>query len=375
LGFETYGQTRPGGTFSTDYDTSGKLYSSQLTPKPFCISASRRARISWLIVQFGGRRRSHLGQRPCGRRRADHRPPAPKKHRFGRPKALGAMLDKIGLSQTAAVPVPETKAVAEANKVAIPCSVRPSFVLGGRGHAARAQRNRPSPLCGRDRGQPRRHGMYAANTILVRSILEDALELGRRLHSRRRDRESSAAIMEHIDGSRHHAADAPLRDHAVPPSRTSESGDHQGDQRPWPGSLNGLGLDERAVRGQGTTWFPVGGPIRADTPDAPFVSKALGVPMPETAAKRMLAGRSKETRFYPGNLPRISASREAVFPLYVSRDRLMLGPEMTSPAGLGIDRPLASAYRGRRRWPRVPRFQQGKVFIQPAVRQKPSASR
>src|SRR5947209_13442218 len=79
---------------------------------------------------------------------------------------------------------------------------------------------------------------------------------------------------------------------------------------------------------------------------APFVSKAIGVPLPKLAAKIMAGKTLKELGFTHEIVPKHFSVKEAVFPFirFPGID-IMLGPEMKSTGEvMGIDRNLGLAY-------------------------------
>jgi carbamoyl-phosphate synthase large subunit len=135
LGFETIMVNSNPETVSTDYDTSDKLYFEPLTLEDVLnICEQERENLFGVIVQFGGQTPLNLanglaaagvpiiGTSPKSIEIAEDR------------KLFGAMLDKLGIRQTAGgTATTEEEAVTAANAVGYPVLVRPSFVLGGRG--------------------------------------------------------------------------------------------------------------------------------------------------------------------------------------------------------------------------------------------------
>ncbi|MDP1586270.1 MAG: hypothetical protein Q8M07_00880 [Prosthecobacter sp.] len=79
---------------------------------------------------------------------------------------------------------------------------------------------------------------------------------------------------------------------------------------------------------------------------APFVSKAIGVPLPKLAAKIMAGKTLKELGFTEEVIPRHHSVKEAVFPFskFTGVD-IILGPEMKSTGEvMGIDDDLGMAF-------------------------------
>jgi carbamoyl-phosphate synthase large subunit len=79
---------------------------------------------------------------------------------------------------------------------------------------------------------------------------------------------------------------------------------------------------------------------------APFVSKAIGVPLPKLAAKIMAGAKLKDLGFTKEIVPKHYSVKEAVFPFtkFPGTD-IVLGPEMKSTGEvMGIDANLGIAY-------------------------------
>ena len=105
---------------------------------------------------------------------------------------------------------------------------------------------------------------------------------------------------------------------------------------------------------------------------APFVSKAIGVPLPKLAAKIMAGKTLQELGFTQEIIPKHFSVKEAVFPFirFPGID-IMLGPEMKSTGEvMGIDVNLGLAYAKAQMaaGPALPT--KGNLFISLADRQK-----
>src|SRR6185436_13567737 len=98
---------------------------------------------------------------------------------------------------------------------------------------------------------------------------------------------------------------------------------------------------------------------------APFVSKAIGVPLPKLAAKIMAGMTLQELGFTREIIPKHFSVKEAVFPFirFPGID-IMLGPEMKSTGEvMGIDRNLGLAYAKAQMAAQPALPQKGNVFI------------
>src|SRR5205809_1068833 len=131
-GFETLMVNSNPETFSTDYDTSDKLYFEPLTLEDG-LHIYERDKCWGAIAQFGGQTPLNLalglqrngvniiGTSPQGIEIAEDR------------KLFAAMLHKLGIPQPPnGIATSEAEALAVAQQLGYPILVRPSFVLGGR---------------------------------------------------------------------------------------------------------------------------------------------------------------------------------------------------------------------------------------------------
>jgi carbamoyl-phosphate synthase large subunit len=108
---------------------------------------------------------------------------------------------------------------------------------------------------------------------------------------------------------------------------------------------------------------------------APFVSKAIGVPLPKLAAKIMAGQTLQELGFTKEIVPTHYSVKEAVFPFirFPGID-IMLGPEMKSTGEvMGIDQNLGLAYAKSQMAAQPPLPSKGNIFISLADRQKPKS--
>jgi len=346
MGFETIMVNSNPETVSTDYDTSDKLYFEPLTLEDVLnICEQESENLLGVIVQFGGQTPLNLanglaeagvpiiGTSPRSIEIAEDR------------KLFGAMLDKLGIRQThGGTAVNEEQAVAVAEKVTYPVLVRPSFVLGGRGmmlvhiepdlrkYVREAVEASPGATPG-----------TAANPILVDHFLEDATEVDVDCIS---DGETVVigAIMEHIEQAGIHSGDSAC---VIPPFSLSERVKEEiaTATKAMARELNVIGLMNVQFAVQNETVYVLEVNPRASR-TAPFVSKAIGVPLPKLAAKIMAGAKLKDLGFTQEVVPAHYCVKEAVFPFtkFPGTD-IVLGPEMKSTGEvMGIDANLGIAY-------------------------------
>ncbi len=342
MGFETIMVNSNPETVSTDYDTSDKLYFEPLTLEDVLnICEQESENLLGVIVQFGGQTPLNLanglaeagvpiiGTSPRSIEIAEDR------------KLFGAMLDKLGIRQTSGgTAVTEDEAVAVANKVTYPVLVRPSFVLGGRGmmlvHNETDLRKYVRDAIDGATGK-------ATHPILVDHFLEDATEVDVDCIS---DGETVVigAIMEHIEQAGIHSGDSAC---VIPPFSLSEKvkAEIADATKAMARELNVIGLMNVQFAVQNETVYVLEVNPRASR-TAPFVSKAIGVPLPKLAAKIMAGAKLKDLGFTKEVVPAHYCVKEAVFPFtkFPGTD-IVLGPEMKSTGEvMGIDANLGIAY-------------------------------
>ena len=342
MGFETIMVNSNPETVSTDYDTSDKLYFEPLTLEDVLnICEQESENLLGVIVQFGGQTPLNLangladagvpiiGTSPRSIEIAEDR------------KLFGAMLDRLGIRQTSGgTAVTEDEAVAVANRVTYPVLVRPSFVLGGRGmmlvHNETDLRKYVRDAIDGATGK-------ATHPILVDHFLEDATEVDVDCIS---DGETVVigAIMEHIEQAGIHSGDSAC---VIPPFSLSEKvkAEIADATKAMARELNVIGLMNVQFAVQNETVYVLEVNPRASR-TAPFVSKAIGVPLPKLAAKIMAGAKLKDLGFTKEVVPAHYCVKEAVFPFtkFPGTD-IVLGPEMKSTGEvMGIDANLGIAY-------------------------------
>jgi len=383
LGFETIMVNSNPETVSTDYDTSDKLYFEPLTLEDVLnICEQESENLFGVIVQFGGQTPLNLanglaeagvpiiGTSPRSIEIAEDR------------KLFGAMLDKLGIRQThGGTAVTEEEAVAVAERVTYPVLVRPSFVLGGRGmmlvhneadlrryvrdaveaggSSSSGAGDPPAAVSAGDSpagsgesseqtqadesSAPLPPQRRAQHPILVDHFLEDATEVDVDCIC---DGEIAVigAIMEHIEQAGIHSGDSAC---VIPPFSLSDAVKEEitRSTKAMARELNVIGLMNVQFAVQNETVYVLEVNPRASR-TAPFVSKAIGVPLPKLAAKIMAGEKLKDLGFTKEVVPTHYSVKEAVFPFvkFPGID-IVLGPEMKSTGEvMGIDANLGIAY-------------------------------
>ncbi|MBP6783070.1 MAG: carbamoyl-phosphate synthase large subunit [Verrucomicrobiales bacterium] len=341
LGFETIMVNSNPETVSTDYDTSDKLYFEPLTLEDVLNIYERENRhdqVLGVIVQFGGQTPLNLakgleenGVRIIGT--------SPKNIELAEDRKMFAkLLDDLGLMQAeSGTATSLEEALAITSRIGYPSLVRPSFVLGGRAmqivysdaelthymqNAVDATPDRP---------------------VLVDRFLEDATEVDVDCIS---DGETTVigAIMEHIEEAGIHSGDSAC---VIPPFSLSAAMQDRIREaaKKLAKALNVRGLMNMQLAVKGDDLYVIEVNPRASR-TAPFVSKAIGVPLPKLAAKIMAGMTLKELGFTEEVHPKHYSVKEAVFPFskFTGVD-IILGPEMKSTGEvMGIDMDFGLAF-------------------------------
>ncbi|MFM2178899.1 MAG: carbamoyl-phosphate synthase large subunit [Verrucomicrobiota bacterium] len=361
LGFETIMVNSNPETVSTDYDTSDKLYFEPLTLEDVLNIYERENvndQVLGVVVQFGGQTPLNLakgleenGVRIIGT--------SPKNIELAEDRKLfAALLDNLGLHQAPSGTATNLEeALTVAKSVGFPCLVRPSFVLGGRAmqivynEVELTTYMRTAVDYGDAAKQPASGNAHTANKpivseshpILIDRFLEDATEVDVDCIS---DGETTVigAIMEHIEEAGIHSGDSAC---VIPPfSLTPAMQDRIRDAaKKLAKALNVRGLMNMQLAVKGDDLYVIEVNPRASR-TAPFVSKAIGVPLPKLAAKIMAGKTLKELGFTEEVIPKHHSVKEAVFPFskFTGVD-IILGPEMKSTGEvMGIDDDLGMAF-------------------------------
>jgi carbamoyl-phosphate synthase large subunit len=341
LGYETIMVNSNPETVSTDYDTSDKLYFEPLTLEDVLNIYERENRhdqVLGVIVQFGGQTPLNLakgleenGVRIIGT--------SPKNIELAEDRKMFAkLLDDLGLLQApSGTATSLEEALAITATIGYPSLVRPSFVLGGRAMQI--------VYSDAELTQYMKNAVEATpdRPVLVDRFLEDATEVDVDCIS---DGETTVigAIMEHIEEAGIHSGDSAC---VIPPfSLSKEMQDRIRDAaKKLAKALGVRGLMNMQLAVKGDDLYVIEVNPRASR-TAPFVSKAIGVPLPKLAAKIMAGMTLKELGFTEEMIPKHHSVKEAVFPFskFAGVD-IILGPEMKSTGEvMGIDYDLGMAF-------------------------------
>ncbi len=336
-GFETIMVNCNPETVSTDYDTADRLYFEPLTLEDV-LAIVERERPLGVIVQFGGQTPLRLavpleragvtilGTPPDAIDRAEDR------ERFAR------LLRKLDLRQPENGTARSVEAALRlATNIGYPVLVRPSYVLGGR--AMQIVHDEVEL----DRYMRDAVMVSPDHPVLVDRFLANAIEVDVDAIC---DGELAVigGIMEHIEEAGIHSGDSAcsLPPYSLPPYVIDEI------RR----ATRELAL-ELGVRGLMNVQYAVVGdqvyvievnPRGSRT--VPFVSKAIGLPLAQLAARVMAGKTLAEIGFSSEVEPTHVSVKEAVFPFvkFPGVDTL-LGPEMKSTGEvMGIDREFGRAY-------------------------------
>ena len=313
-------------TVSTDYDTSDRLYFEPLTFEDVMEIYDREG-CSGVIVQYGGQTPLNLAQRlkAAGARIVGTSPDdidrAEDRDFFKK------LVEEVGVRQPAsgiAHSVDDAHRIAA--EIGYPVLVRPSFVLGGRGMAIVATEKELDKYVGEavaaSEGKP----------ILIDKFLEHAIELDVDCVS---DGETTVvgAILEHVEAAGCHSGDAAA---ITPPRSLSPEtiAEVKRIAQEFSRHLHIVGLMNiqlavTALNGAQTVWMIEVNPRASRT--VPFVSKAIGVPLADIAARCMVGESLSDIGFTQEVIPAYTSVKEAVFPFVkFPGAEVALTPEMKS---------------------------------------------
>jgi carbamoyl-phosphate synthase large subunit len=349
-GYETIMVNSNPETVSTDYDTSDRLYFEPLTREDV-LNIIEAEQPEGLIVQFGGQTPLKLALPLHQYLQAQQLPTkiwgtspdaidiAEDRERFE------AICKEIGINQPkngVARSFPEALAVAR--HIGYPVVVRPSYVLGGRGmevvysdselenYIAKAILIEPD------------------HPILIDQFLEGAIEVDVDAIADSQGNVTIGGIMEHIEEAGIHSGDSAC---VIPTFSLSASVLQT--IRQWTiqlarklgviGLINVQYAVQRHSDGKHSQVYILEANPRASR-TVPYVSKAIGVPLVNYAA-RVMAGQSLvDLRFTQEVIPQHIAVKEVVLPFakFLGTD-LILGPEMRSTGEvMGIDYEFGKAF-------------------------------
>ncbi|HVA55398.1 MAG TPA: carbamoyl-phosphate synthase large subunit [Gammaproteobacteria bacterium] len=324
-------------TVSTDYDTSDRLYFEPLTFEDV-MEIIDLEKPTGVIVQFGGQTPLKLaralaaagapiiGTSPDSIDRAEDR------ERFSQ------LVDELGLLQPPARSAHnEGEAVELSREVGFPLMLRPSYVLGGR--AMEVVFNEEDLL-----GYIRNAVQVSNDSpVLMDRFLEDAIEVDVDALSDGKE-VLIGGIMEHVEQAGIHSGDSGC---SLPPnSLSAEMQVRIRDQTSQLAkALKVVGLMNIQFAIQGDKLFILEVNPRASR-TAPFVSKAVGVPLAKVAARCMVGRSFKQQGIKMIPAPKYFSVKQPVYPFIKFRGvDPILGPEMKSTGEvMGTGRSFGEAY-------------------------------
>ncbi|MEQ1709024.1 MAG: carbamoyl-phosphate synthase large subunit [Terricaulis sp.] len=336
-------------TVSTDYDTSDRLYFEPLTTEDvleILETEQANGEVLGLIVQFGGQTPLKLAQpladegAPILGTSVDAIDLAEDRDRFQ------AVLRKIGLKQPNNTIAPSLDAArAAAARIGYPVMLRPSYVLGGLAmQIAHSEEDLDEYVVRLTRalGGPSEFAISDKKPLLIDSYLRDAIEVdvdaicdGEEVFV--------AGVMEHIEEAGVHSGDSAC---ALPPYSLSKDiiTEIEAETRKLALALEVKGLIniQFAIK-DGEIFVLEANPRASRT--APFVAKAIGLPIAAIAAKVMAGAKLSELKLKRPARDHV-AVKEAVFPFarFPGVDPV-LGPEMRSTGEvMGLDRDFGAAF-------------------------------
>ncbi len=355
-GFETIMVNCNPETVSTDYDTSDRLYFEPLTLEDV-LAIVAREKPEGVIVQFGGQTPLRLavpleragvpiiGTTPDAIDRAEDR------------ERFAELLHKLGLRQPengTARSFADARTLAE--KIGYPVLVRPSYVLGGRAMQIVHDQDQLETYM-REAVQ-----VSPEHPVLVDRFLANAVEVdvdalcdGKKA--------VIAGIMEHIEEAGIHSGDSAcsLPPYSLPRYLVEEI---ERATRALALELGVVGLMnvQFAIADERVYVLEVN-PRASRT--VPFVSKAIGRPIAQLAARVMAGKTLAELGVDAEIVPQHVSVKESVFPFvkFPGVDTL-LGPEMKSTGEvMGIDREFGRAYAKAQRGAGMDLPTQGTVLV------------
>ncbi|MHB8403957.1 MAG: carbamoyl-phosphate synthase large subunit [Gammaproteobacteria bacterium] len=324
-------------TVSTDYDTSDRLYFEPLTFEDV-MEIVDLEKPTGVIVQFGGQTPLKLaraleaagapiiGTSPDSIDRAEDR------ERFSQ------LVDRLGLLQPPARSAHnEQEAVQLAREVGFPLMLRPSYVLGGRAMEVVFSEE---DLLGYIRNAVQ---VSNASPVLMDRFLEDATEVDVDALSDGKD-VLIGGIMEHVEQAGVHSGDSGC---SLPPNTLSTEMQERirGQTRQLAKALDVVGLMNIQFAIQGDKLYVLEVNPRASR-TAPFVSKAVGVPLAKVAARCMVGRSLKQQGITMIPAPPYFSVKQPVYPFIKFRGvDPILGPEMKSTGEvMGTGRSFGEAY-------------------------------
>ena len=364
LGFETIMVNSNPETVSTDYDTSDKLYFEPLTVEDV-LAICDVEKPDGVIVQLGGQTPLNLAREleaegvPIIGTSPDSIDLAEDRDRFGK------LLEYLGIPQPengAGMNLAEVKVIAR--RIGYPVMVRPSYVLGGRAMQTVWNDDQLEEFT--------KEAIKAADghPILVDKFLDRAIEVDVDALADGH-RTVIAAIMEHIEEAGIHSGDSAcvIPPHTLTPAvieKIREYTHKLGKELHVKGLMN----IQYAVKDEDVYVLEVN-PRASRT--VPFVSKAIGIPVAQLAAKVMAGRTLEELKFTEQPTIHYYAVKEAVLPFQKFPGcTIVLGPEMRSTGevmGIAPDFAMAFAKSQAAAGGELPTS--GKIFISINDKDKP----
>jgi len=323
-------------TVSTDYDISDRLYFEPLTLEDV-LAVIDIEKPEGIIVHYGGQTPLKLAQalEDSGAKIIGTSPDAidlaEDRERFQK------MIQKLGLKQPHnGTARSQEQAIAIADAIGFPLVVRPSYVLGGRAMQI---------VFDKDSLERYMHTAVQVSNdspVLLDSFLDHAIEVDIDVISDGTD-VVVGGIMEHIEQAGIHSGDSAC---SLPPYSLSKDVCDEMRQQvvAMAKELNVIGLMNTQLAYQDGEIYVIEVNPRASR-TVPFVSKAIGVPLANIAARVMAGISLKEQGFTEEVIPAHYSVKESVFPFnkFLGVDPI-LGPEMRSTGevmGIGTTFPAA----------------------------------
>ncbi|MFO0812651.1 MAG: carbamoyl-phosphate synthase large subunit [Gemmatales bacterium] len=349
-GYETIMVNSNPETVSTDYDTSDMLFFEPLTAEDV-LHIIEEVKPDGIIVQFGGQTPLNLAKAleaahaPIIGTSVDSIDIAEDRERFS------ALIDELGLKQPpSGIAFDVPNAIRTAQRIGFPVLVRPSYVLGGRA----------MEIVG-DEADLERYVTKAVDVspgkpILIDRFLDNAVEVdvdalcdGKNV--------IVGGVMQHIEEAGIHSGDSAcvLPPYSLTPAIVEEI-KQQTRKLALALKVKGLMNIQFAVanfkafgnndnaREKPVVYVLEVNPRASRT--APFVSKAIGVPMPKIASLVMVGKTLPELGVTKEITPSYYSVKESVFPFnkFPGVD-IILGPEMKSTGEvMGIDEDFPMAF-------------------------------
>ena len=252
-------------------------------------------------------------------------------------QGLGLRQPESGIAHTAA------EVLAEARSIGYPVLVRPSYVLGGRAMEIVYDDAMVRDYMALYAEQMGGHDAQRPRPILVDKFLEEAIEIDVDLIGDG-ERFVVAGVMQHIEEAGVHSGDSAccLPPHSLPAPVVDEIR-RQSVALGRELGIRGLMNIQFAVRG-GVIYVLEVNPRASRT--APFVSKAIGVPLARLATHIMCGARLDELGLVADPDPTNFAVKEVVLPFGKFQGaEVALGPEMKSTGEvMGIDQSFGRAF-------------------------------